>query len=81
LDSIPKSALKIFTLLHFILEFLRKVKAFFVQAIINFFATAAKPRSNSLEKKGRIVVAEPEGFIVKGRERLLKEGELERAMR
>ena len=50
-----------------------------MRTIINFFNYAAKPISSSLEKKGGIVVAEPEGFIVEGREGPLKAGELERA--
>jgi phage gp16-like protein len=52
-----------------------------MRTIINILNYAAKPITSSFEKKGEIAVAEPEGFIVKGREGPLKEGELERAMR
>jgi flavodoxin I len=50
-----------------------------VRAIINFFAYAGKPILSSLKKKGGIIVSEPEGFIVEGKEGPLKEGELNRA--
>jgi flavodoxin len=54
-------------------------QGYFVRAIINFFAYAAKPILSSLKKKGGIIVSEPEGFIVEGKEGPLKEGELNRA--
>jgi flavodoxin I len=50
-----------------------------LRTIIDLFAYAAKPLLDSLKKKGGIAVAEPEGFIVEGREGPLKEGELDRA--
>ena len=50
-----------------------------MRTIIDLFAYAAKPLLDSLKKKGGIAVAEPEGFIVEGREGPLKEGELDRA--
>jgi flavodoxin len=43
------------------------------------FGHAAVRIVNVLKKQGRILAAEPEGFIVKGRKGPLKEGELERA--
>ena len=81
LDSIPKNALKNIHFAAFDTGISPEGKGFFMRTIINFFNYAAKPISSSLEKKGGIVVAEPEGFFVEGREGPLKEGELERAMR
>ena len=40
---------------------------------------AAGPIANSLKDKGGHLAAQPEGFIVKGKEGPLREGELERA--
>ena len=47
--------------------------------LVNFFGYAAKPIANRLQKKAGALIAAPEGFIVKGKEGPLKEGELERA--
>ena len=46
---------------------------------VRLFGYAAKPISDRLEKKGGELIVPPEGFIVKGSEGPLKEGELERA--
>jgi flavodoxin I len=50
-----------------------------VKIFLDFFGYATGRIANNLEKKGGLLVAEPECFIVKGREGPLKEGELERA--
>jgi flavodoxin len=81
LDSIPKNSLKNIHIAAFDTGISPEGKGFFMRTIINFFNYAAKPISNSLEKKGGIVVAEPEGFIVEDRKGPLKEGELDRATR
>ena len=47
--------------------------------LANTFGYAAEPISAKLRKKGGEPAAAPEGFIVKGTEGPLKEGELERA--
>jgi flavodoxin len=47
--------------------------------MVRLFGYAAKPIADKLEKKGGILIAPPEGFLVKGSEGPLKEGELERA--
>lgn len=47
--------------------------------LANAFGYAAEPIATKLKKKGGEAVAEPEGFIVKGTEGPLKEGELDRA--
>lgn len=46
---------------------------------IKIFGYAAKPIADKLRKKGGRLVAQPEGFIVKGSEGPLKDGECERA--
>jgi flavodoxin len=45
----------------------------------NIFGYAAKPIADKLAEKGGELIVPPEGFIVKGSEGPLKEGELERA--
>jgi flavodoxin len=52
---------------------------FFLRFLVNIFGYAAKPISDRLVKKGGELIAPPEGFLVKGTEGPLKEGELERA--
>jgi flavodoxin len=46
---------------------------------VKIFGYAAKPIADSLVNKGGKLVTPPEGFLVKGMEGPLKEGELERA--
>ena len=48
---------------------------------VRVFGYAAKPIADALVSKGGKLVASPEGFLVKGMEGPLKEGELERAVR
>jgi flavodoxin len=81
LDSIPRNALKNIRIAAFDTGISPEGKGFLMRTIINIFNYAAKPISCSLAKKGGIVIAEPEGFIVEGREGPLKAGELERATR
>lgn len=47
--------------------------------VAKVFGYAAKPMADLLVKKGGALVVAPEGFIVKGSEGPLKEGEIERA--
>lgn len=51
----------------------------FASRMTKIFGYAADRASKALEAKGAVLVAPPEGFIVKGTEGPLKEGELERA--
>ena len=81
LESIPKNVLKNIHVAAFDTGISPEGKGLFIRTIINFFNYTAKPISSSLEKKGGIVVAEPEGFIVEGKEGPLKAGELDRATR
>ena len=48
---------------------------------VKIFGYAAKPIADGLASKGGKLVTPPEGFLVKGMEGPLKEGELERATR
>jgi flavodoxin I len=47
--------------------------------MVGIFGYATKPIADRLQKKGGVLVAEPEGFIVLDSEGPMKEGELERA--
>ena len=46
---------------------------------VKIFGYAAKPIADALVSKGGKLIASPEGFLVKGMEGPLKDGELERA--
>jgi flavodoxin len=50
-----------------------------LRGLVKLEGNAAKPIGEALKKKGGSLVAEGEGFFVKGTESPLKEGELERA--
>jgi flavodoxin len=71
LSKIPANALKNIN----VASFDTRVKMF----IAKLFGYAAGHIADSLKSKGGHLVAQPEGFIVKGNEGPLKEGELERA--
>jgi hypothetical protein len=55
------------------------VNSWFLTRMVNLFGYAAQPIADRLQKKGGDLVLPPEGFIVKGKEGPLKEGELARA--
>jgi len=71
LSKIPANALKNVS----VTSFDTRVKIF----VARLFGYAAGRIATSLKDKGGRLAALPEGFIVKGREGPLKEGELERA--
>ena len=50
-----------------------------LRLLMSVIRYAAPRLAKALEKKGGVLVAEPEGFIVENKEGPLKEGELERA--
>ena len=58
---------------------IEEVGSRFLTVMVNFFGYAAQPIAKRLQKKAGALIAAPEGFIVKGKEGPLKEGELERA--
>lgn len=72
LDKVPADALKNVGAASFD----TRIK---IAIIGNLFGYAAGRIARSLEEKGVRLAAPPEGFIVKGNEGPLKEGELERA--
>jgi flavodoxin len=51
-----------------------------LNVFVKLFGYAAKPIADKLEKKGGYLINDPEGFIVKGSEGPLKEGEEKRAV-
>ncbi len=53
----------------------------FLKVMIKLFGYAAKPISDRLQKRGGVLAAEPEGFLVLGTEGPLADGELDRAAR
>jgi flavodoxin I len=55
------------------------IKQPILRGLVKMGGYAAKPIGNALKKKGGNLVAEGEGFFVKGSEGPLKESELERA--
>lgn len=71
LGKIPANALKNIS----VASFDTRVKMF----VAKLFGYAAGRIADSLKGKGGHLAAQPEGFIVKGNEGPLKEGELERA--
>ncbi len=71
LSKIPANALKNIS----VASFDTRIKMF----VAKLFGYAAGRIADSLRGKGGKLVAPPEGFIVKGNEGPLKEGELERA--
>lgn len=51
----------------------------FLAKIEQFFGHAAVRIANNLKKQDKVLITEPEGFIVNGRKGPLREGELDRA--
>jgi flavodoxin I len=58
---------------------LEEVNSKVLNFMVNIFGYAAQPIARLLKRKGGVLVCEPEGFIVNGKEGPLKDGELERA--
>jgi flavodoxin len=79
LDNLPPESLKGIRVAAFDTRSSIEDQGAFVKMLVNFLGYAAKHILKSLEKRGGISVAEPEGFIVQGKEGPLREGELERA--
>ncbi len=55
------------------------IKSGFLRYMVNLFGYAAEPLARRLKRKGGELIANPEGFIVKGMKGHLKEVELGRA--
>lgn len=79
LEKIPPNALKNTKAASFDTRASIKGQGAFIRALINFFGYAAPHIAKGLQKKGANLIASPEGFVVKGKEGPLENGELERA--
>ena len=80
IDNIPEGSLKDVKVLAFDTRMSAAESGRALGVIIRMGGYAASRIAKALEKKGGNLVTDPEGFIVKGREGPLKEGEVERAI-
>jgi flavodoxin I len=79
IDNIPEGSLKGIKVLAFDTRMSAAESGRALGVIIRMGGYAASRIAKALEKKGGNLATDPEGFIVKGREGPLKEGEVERA--
>lgn len=79
LNELPESLIKGLNVAAFDTRISGKDRDIGVRVLIGVIGYAAGRIANSLKDKGGHLVAPPEGFLVKGTEGPLKEGELERA--
>jgi len=80
LNSIPRDGLKGIKVAAFDTRMsTADVRPRFLSTMVGLFGYAAKPIADRLAKKGGTLIAQPEGFFVKGSEGPLKDNELERA--
>lgn len=80
LNSIPRDGLKGIKVAAFDTRMsTADVRPRFLSTMVGLFGYAAKPIADKLAKKGGTLIAQPEGFFVKGSEGPLKDNELERA--
>ena len=81
LRSIPQGALEGVKVASFDTRMdVVEVNNWFLTIMARLFGYAAQPISHTLAKKGGVVTAGPEGFIVSNSEGPLKDGELERSV-
>jgi flavodoxin len=79
LNSIPRDGLKGIKVAAFDTRMsTADVNSRFLSVMVRLFGYAAKPIADKLKKKGGALMAQPEGFFVKGSEGPLKDNELER---
>jgi len=80
LDKIPRDGLKSVKVAAFDTRVeIGEVKSRLLKAVAGVFGYAAKPILDGLVRVGGVPMAPPEGFIVRGREGPLRDGELGRA--
>lgn len=79
LINLPNDTLKNVKVATFDTRFLEKDLNFALKLLVRTIGYAAPKMAKLLESKGAKVVIRPEGFIVKGKEGPLANGELERA--
>jgi flavodoxin len=80
IDSIPEGALTGVKVLAFDTRLSAAESGKALGLLVRMGGYAAPRIAKALEKKGGILASDPEGFLVKGREGPLKEGEIERAI-
>lgn len=79
LEKIPANALKNKCIASFDTRSSTEGQGAFIKGLVKFFGYAAPRIAKALQEKGASVIAEPQGFAVKGKEGPLEKGELERA--
>lgn len=80
LNSIPSDGLKGIKVAAFDTRMsTADVRSRFLSTMVGLFGYAAKPIADRLKKKSGALMAQPQGFFVKGSEGPLKDNELERA--
>ncbi len=79
IKQIPANSLAGISVAAFDTRFEAEEQGVGLRILMSVIRYAAPRIAKALEKKGGILVAEPEGFIVENKEGPLKQGELERA--
>lgn len=79
LKQIPTGSLKDVRVAAFDTRFEKETRGFPLRVLMGVIGFAAPKIAASLKQSGAMLAAEPEGFIVTGKEGPLKEGELARA--
>jgi flavodoxin len=79
IKQIPANSLEGVSVAAFDTRFEAEEQGVGLRILMSVIRYAAPRIAKALEKKGGILVAEPEGFIVENKEGPLKQGELERA--
>ncbi len=79
IQKIPANALEGVSVAAFDTRFEAEEQGVGLRILMSVIRYAAPRIAKALVKKGGVLVAEPEGFIVENKEGPLKEGELERA--
>ncbi|MGZ3628337.1 MAG: flavodoxin family protein [Ktedonobacteraceae bacterium] len=79
IKQLPANSLEGISVAAFDTRFESEEQGVGLRLLMSVIRYAAPRLAKAMEKKGGILVAEPEGFIVENKEGPLKEGELERA--
>jgi len=79
IKQLPANSLEGISVAAFDTRFEPEEQGVGLRILMSVIRYAAPRLAKALEKKGGILVAEPEGFIVENKEGPLKQGELERA--
>ena len=79
IKQLPANSLEGISVAAFDTRFESEEQGVGLRLLMSVIRYAAQRIAKALEKKGGVLVAEPEGFIVENKEGPLKQGELERA--